>query len=133
MLKDKAAIVGIAETQFAKKLELSEYALACEVVVAACRDAGIDPSEVDGLACYTMENTSEVDVARAAGLGDISFFTQVPYGGGAGPGCVGQLATAVASGQCRVGVAWRSRKRGSGSRPWAGADQASVAERWLSV
>ena len=26
---------------------------------------------------------------------------------------------AVATGQCRVGVAWRSRKRGSGARPWA--------------
>ncbi|MCP4903824.1 MAG: lipid-transfer protein [bacterium] len=130
MLKDKVAIVGIAETQFAKKLEPSEFQLACEAIVNACSDAGIDPSEVDGLASYTMETTSEVDVARAAGLGDITFFSQVPYGGGAGPGVVGQLAMAVASGQCRVGVAWRARKRGSGGRPWAGAHQAGVSECW---
>lgn len=130
MLKDVAAIAGIAETRFAKNLEAGEFALACEAIVGACHDAGIDPSEVDGLASYTMESTSEVDVARAAGLGDISFFSQVPYGGGAGPGCVGQLAMAVASGQCRVGVAWRARKRGSGGRPWAGAQQAGVSECW---
>ncbi len=130
VLKDATAIAGIAETRFAKNLEPSEYELACKAIVGACRDAGIDPSEVDGLASYTMETTSEVDVARAAGLGDITFFGQVPYGGGAGPGVVGQVAMAVATGQCRVGVAWRSRKRGSGGRPWAGAQQAGVSECW---
>jgi len=40
-------------------------------------------------------------------------------GGGAGPACVGQIAMAIATGQCRVGVVWRSRKRGSGGRIWA--------------
>jgi len=129
-LNDLAAIVGIAETPFAKKLEGSEYELACQVILAACEDAGIDPSEVDGLASYTMETSSEVDVARAVGLGDVTFFGQIPYGGGAGPGCVGQLAMAVATGQCRVGVAWRSRKRGSGGRPWAGPDSVGVADYW---
>ena len=129
-MNDLAAIVGIAETPFAKKLEGSEYELACQVILAACEDAGIDPAEVDGLASYTMETSSEVDVARAVGLGDVTFFGQVPYGGGAGPGCVGQLAMAVATGQCRVGVAWRSRKRGSGGRPWAGPASAGVSDYW---
>ena len=34
---------------------------------------------------------------------------------------IGNLAMAVATGQCRVGVAWRSRKRASGAvrRPWS--------------
>jgi acetyl-CoA acetyltransferase len=41
------------------------------------------------------------------------------------------LAMAVATGQCRVGVAWRSRKRGSGGRPWAGAGvQPSAPALW---
>jgi acetyl-CoA acetyltransferase len=54
----------------------------------------------------------------------------VGYGGGAGPAVVGQLALAVAAGQCRVGVAWRSRKRGSGPRPWTQAAQPGVAATW---
>lgn len=38
---------------------------------------------------------------------------------------------AIATGQCRVGVAWRSRKRGSGRRPWAAAGgQPGVAAQW---
>ena len=131
MLKDATAIVGIAETPFAKKLETSECQLACEVIVAACADAGIDPSEIDGLASYTMETTLEVDVAKNIGAGEISFFAQVGYGGGAGPGCIGLLAMAVSTGQCNVGVAWRSRKRGSGQRPWAGDQVApSVPATW---
>ena len=130
MLKDATAIVGIAETPFAKKLPESELELASRAIVDACRDAGIDPSEIDGMGSYTMETHSEVEVARNIGAGEITFFSQVGYGGGAGPGVVGQVAMAVATGQCRVGVAWRSRKRGSGQRPWAAADQFSTAASW---
>ena len=118
-MKDAAAIVGIAETPFAKKLEPSEKELACQAILDALDDAGIAPSEVDGLASYSMENTDEVDIAKNIGAGDITYFSQVGYGGGAGPGVVGQLAMAIATGQCTVGVAWRSRKRGSGGRIWA--------------
>lgn len=121
MLKDRTAIAGIGETPFAKRLEPSERELACQAILAALDDAGIDPSEVDGLASYTLEATDEVDLARNLGFGDVTFFAQVGYGGGAGPATLGLLAMAVATGQCRVGVAWRSRKRGSGGRPWAGA------------
>jgi len=130
VLKDAAAIVGIAQTPFAKRLEPSEKALAAQVIVAALEDAGIAPSEVDGFASYTMESNDEVEIAKNIGAGDLTFFSQVGYGGGAGPACVGHLAMAVATGQCRVGIAWRSRKRGSGQRPWAGAAQASANALW---
>src|SRR5438045_5784553 len=78
------------------------------------------PGEVDGLASYTLETTDEVEIARNLGLGDITFFSEVGYGGGAGCGVVGHAAMAVATGQCNVAVAWRARKRAAkGSRPWA--------------
>jgi acetyl-CoA acetyltransferase len=70
-----------------------------------------------------METTDEVEIAKCLGAGDVTFFSQVGFGGGAGPACVGQLGMALAAGQCRVGVAWRSRKRGSGARPWANVVQ----------
>jgi acetyl-CoA acetyltransferase len=130
-LKDRAAIVGIGETPFAKKLDGSEKELACQAILAALEDAGIDPSEVDGLSSYTMETTDEVEIAKNVGLGDVTFFAQVGYGGGAGPATLGLLAMAVATGQCRVGVAWRARKRGSGGRPWAGRGPAlSTPAAW---
>ncbi len=131
MLKDAAAIVGIGETRFAKQLEGSEKRLAVQAILSALDDAGIDPSEVDGFASYTMETTDEVEIAKNIGAGDVTFFSQVGYGGGAGPATVGQLAMAIAAGQCRVGVAWRSRKRGSGGRPWAaGGHQPTAPATW---
>ncbi len=120
-LRDRAAIVGIGQTTFAKHLDESEKVLALTAIAAALDDAGIAPGEVDGLSSYTLETTEEIEIARNLGLGDITYFGQVGYGGGAGCGVVGQAAMAVATGQCNVAVAWRSRKRGSAtSRPWAG-------------
>jgi acetyl-CoA acetyltransferase len=130
-LKDAAAIVGIGQTEFAKQLEGSEKKLAVQAILAALDDAGIAPEEVDGFASYTMETSDEVEIAKNLGAGDVTFFSQVGYGGGAGPAVVGHLAMAIATGQCRVGVAWRSRKRGSGGRPWAsGAGQPSAPATW---
>jgi acetyl-CoA acetyltransferase len=131
-MKDKTAIVGIAESEFAKRLEPSELELACQVVKAALDDAGIQPSEVDALGSFTMEETSEVELARTLGLGELTYFSQVHYGGGAGCGAVGQVAMAVATGIANVGVVWRSRKRGDPkTRVWAKvADRVSDSWKW---
>jgi acetyl-CoA acetyltransferase len=124
VLRDKVAIVGIGQTAFGKGLADTELSLACQAISAALDDAAIAPAEVDGLASFTMEPNREVDVARNVGLGDITFFSQVGYGGGAGCGVVLQAAMAIATGQCEVAVAWRARKRASkGSRPWAQVPQ----------
>jgi acetyl-CoA acetyltransferase len=131
VLKDRTAIVGIGQTPFAKQLEGSEKRLACEAIVAALDDAGIDPSEVDAFASYTMEETEEVEVAKSIGAGDVTYFSKVGYGGGGGCATVGHLAMAVAIGQATVGVAWRSRKRGSGPRPWTDTiRQLPVPAQW---
>ena len=119
-IRDRTAIVGIGQTRFGKPLEDSELSLACQAIAQAIQDAGLEPSDIDGLASFTMEEGREVDVARSVGLGDITYFAQVGYGGGAGCGVVGAAALAVATGQCRHAVAWRARKRASrGSRVWA--------------
>src|SRR4051794_41546297 len=91
--------------------------MACQAIKAALDDAGIHPSEVDGLASYTLEPFVEVEVARNLGLGDITFFSQVGYGGGAGCGGVGHAALAGAPAQSKGAGAGRSRKRGAAARP----------------
>jgi len=130
MYKNKTAIVGIGQTEFSKKLDPSELELACEAVLAALAEAGIHPSEVDALGSYTMEDTSEAELARTLGFGDLNYFGQVSYGGGAAPGVVGQVALAVASGVAKVGVVWRSRKRSDPrSRVWSQVN-ARVDDHW---
>lgn len=131
-LTDATAIVGVGQTAFAKHLEPSEHELALQAILAALDDAGIHPSEVDGLASYTLEATEEIEIARNLGCRAVTWFAQVGYGGGAGCGVVGNAAMAVASGQCEVAVAWRSRKRGAASsRPWAGvSDRVGGNQQW---
>jgi acetyl-CoA acetyltransferase len=123
-MRDRTAIVGVGTTEFAKSIDRSETRLALEAITAAVTDAGLRPADVDGMSSYSMETAEEVDVARGLGLGDVTYFGRVPYGGGAGCAVVGQAAMAVAIGQCTVAVAWRSRKRGAkSSRPWAGVSR----------
>ena len=131
-LRDAAAIVGIGQTEFAKEINRSEGQLAAEAVVAALRDAGIAASEVDGLSSFTLETTDEVTMAKTIGAGDITYFSQVGFGGGAACATVGHAAMAIATGQADVVVAWRARKRGARSaRPWATApSRLPVQAQW---
>ncbi len=119
-LKDRVAIVGIGQTAFGKGLPDSELSLACQAIVAALADCGIPASDVDGLTSFTMEPSREQEVARNVGMGDITYFSQIGYGGGAACATVMHAAMAVATDRCRVAVAWRARKRADkGSRIWA--------------
>lgn len=119
-MKDEVAIVGIGETAFGKGFTESELQLGCTAIGRALDDAGIEASEVDALACYTMEETPEFEFSRSMGFGDLSYFSRVNFGGGAGCAAVGQAAMAIAAGQANVAVVWRARKRsGKASRFWA--------------
>ncbi|MBM3671700.1 MAG: lipid-transfer protein [Actinobacteria bacterium] len=130
-LQDKVAIAGIGQTSFGKGIEDSELSLGCQAISMALDECGIAPSEVDGTASFTMELNREVDIARNVGFGDVTFFSQVGYGGGAGCGTILHAAMAVATGQCRVAVAWRARKRAAkASRPWSQVP-ARLDDHWM--
>jgi acetyl-CoA acetyltransferase len=129
-LRDRTAVVGVGETRYAKQLDEDEVTMAAEAIFAALDDAGIRPEEVDGLTSYTQQSFDETVIARAAGLGELSFFAMAGYGGGAGCSTVGLAAMAVATGQSQVAVAFRSRKRGAKStRVWAQSPN-EVADLW---
>lgn len=121
IIKDRVAIVGIGETRVGKSLQQSEQELACQAIAAALDDAGIAPSEVDGLSSFSIETTDEEAISRNLGLGDLTFFARSPAGGGGGCATVGYASMALVTGQARVAVAWRSRKRSKPEqRPWMG-------------
>src|SRR5438094_5410178 len=119
VLRDAAAIVGIGHTEFVKDIGRPERTIALQAITGALDDAGLSPSDVDGLVKFTMETTVEVEIARNLGVPNLRFFDEVGYGGGAGCGAVGHAAMAIATGMAEVVVVWRARNRGSGGRPWA--------------
>ncbi|GAB5451909.1 MAG: lipid-transfer protein [Halioglobus sp.] len=115
-LKDEAAIAGIGVTEFSKASGVSELNLAAQCVTAACEDAGIAPSELDGFVSFTLDSSDEIEVARAVGAGDLTFFSKINYGGGAAVGTIAQAAMAVATGQAKNVVCYRAMNGRSGKR-----------------
>jgi len=115
-LSGRAAIVGIGATEFSKESGRSELQLSVEATLAALADAGLTPSDVDGLVTFTMDTSSEIALARELGVGDLRFFSRINYGGGAACGTVQQAAMAVATGVADVVVCYRGFNERSGQR-----------------
>ncbi|OEJ32887.1 lipid-transfer protein [Streptomyces subrutilus] len=122
-LGGRAAIVGIGATEFSKDSGRSELKLAVEAVHAALDDAGLTPADVDGMVTFTMDTSPEITVAQAVGIGDLSFFSRIHYGGGAACATVQQAALAVATGVAEVVVCYRAFNERSGRRFGSGVQQ----------
>ncbi len=119
-LTDKAAIVGIGQSEFSKNIGRSERTIALQAISLALADAGLAAESVDGLVRFDMESTSEVEIARNLGIENLRFFAEAGYGGGGGCATLAFAAMAIESGRADTVVCWRARNRGSGGRPWAG-------------
>ncbi|WP_336883152.1 lipid-transfer protein [Rhodococcus globerulus] len=115
-LSGTAAIVGVGATEFSKDSGRSELQLACEAILAALTDAGLKPADVDGLVTFTMDTNSEIHIARNLGIGELTFFSRIPHGGGAACGTIQQAALAIASGVADVVVCYRAFNERSGVR-----------------
>ena len=120
LLKDRAAVAGIGATEFSKQSGRSELQLAAEATVAAIEDAGLQPSDVDGMVTYTQDTNPEIEIARNVGIGELSFFSRIHHGGGAACGTIQQAAMAVATGVADVVVCYRAFNERSGNRFGAG-------------
>jgi acetyl-CoA acetyltransferase len=122
-LGGRAAIAGIGATEFSKDSGRSELRLATEAVRAALDDAGLRPSDVDGLVTFTMDTSPEITVAQSCGMGELAFFSRVHYGGGAACATVLQAALAVAAGVAEVVVCYRAFNERSGRRFGSGVQR----------
>ncbi len=110
------AVAGIGATEFSKASGRSEMQLACEATILALEDAGIEPSEVDGMVTFTADTNPEIEIARLTGIGELKFFSRIHHGGGAACGTVQQAAMAVAEGIADVVVVYRAFNERSGHR-----------------
>jgi acetyl-CoA acetyltransferase len=115
------AIAGIGATDFSKDSGRSELRLAVEAVGAALDDAGLAPRDVQGMVTFSADTNPEIDIARSLGVGDLTFFSRIHYGGGAACGTVQQAALAVQAGVADVVVCYRAFNERSGHRFGAGS------------
>jgi acetyl-CoA acetyltransferase len=115
-VKDKGVIVGVGNTSFSKNSGVSELSLAVQAVKIALDDAGLKPADVDGMATFTMDTSDEIEVARALGVGNMSFYGRAHYGGGAATSTLHQAVMAVATGMAETVVCYRALNGRSGHR-----------------
>jgi acetyl-CoA acetyltransferase len=133
-LRGKVAIAGIGETAYYRHggSPDAEFKLALQAILAACRDAGIDPRRIDGFASYAEERSDATRLAVALGLPRLRSAT-MQWGGGGGGCCaaVANGAAAIATGQADCVVVFRSLAQGQhgrfGQAAGAGAGAATVA------
>lgn len=134
-------MAGIGQTVYAKDMGRTELDLACAAIRAACADAGLDVSAVDGLVSYHVEQVSEADLATTLGIPDLRVMARTPSGGGGAASILGVAAMAVEGGVADCVVAFRARNRSKrasygddpsqGGRPWAkGRERLSDSRQW---
>jgi acetyl-CoA acetyltransferase len=114
-LRGQVAIAGIGATRWFKRGQSPdpEFKLALQAILAACEDAGIEPTEVDGFSSYANDRNDAVRLASALGLPRLR--TSLMQWGGGGGGCcaaVSNAAAAIATGMADCVVVHRALAQG---------------------
>jgi acetyl-CoA acetyltransferase len=91
------AITGVAETEYVRGTDKSPRQLIMEASLGACRDAGVDPSNIDGLV-MPFPVVSNEDFITHLGIKDLRFHATLDIGGAGPAACVALAAHAVQSG-----------------------------------
>lgn len=115
-LRDKAAVVGVGETEYSKSSGRTELALACEAIKKAADDAGVSIDEIDGLVRYDMDSVDEVALTSHLGLKNLRWMSHTGYGGTGGNAVVVHAAAAIAAGVANTVVCYRALNERSGQR-----------------
>ena len=73
-IRGKTAIAGVGETTYYKHGQSpdSELVLVLKAILAACEDAGISPTEIDGFTSYSNDRNKPTRLAAALGIDELS-------------------------------------------------------------
>jgi acetyl-CoA acetyltransferase len=114
----RAAIAGVGYTPFSRASGRSVLSLATEACRHALDDAGLDSSEVDGVASFSVMNDSvpAQAVATTLAVPSLRFSVDADLGGQAPCYLVGLAAMAVETGRARNVLVYRALNGRSGAR-----------------
>src|SRR5262245_20622425 len=99
-LRDKYAIIGVGETPYTRGSGRTTRALGTEAIRNAMNDAGIKPSEVDGMLSYSG-NDSTPSQMMSGDLGiRLNFFMDCMGGGSSTEALIGIAIGVIEAGMC---------------------------------
>ena len=136
-VRGKAAVVGVGETTYYKRGDSPdpEFVLVLKAILAACADAGISPTEIDGYSSYSNDRNLPSRLHTALGAKELRFSNmQWGSGGGGAAASVGNAAAAIAAGYADCVVAFRGLAQGQFGRFGAGRGGGTISgEQALGV
>ncbi|MDE0808406.1 MAG: transporter [Alphaproteobacteria bacterium] len=97
-LFEKGAITGIGETAYTRGSGKSDIALQMEASLKAIADAGLKPSDIDGVVPYAAGAAVAEDFITNFNLPDLRFSATTPLGGASCVAAIQAAVTAVAAG-----------------------------------
>ena len=142
-LREKYAVVGVGETTYTRGSGRSTRALGAWAVKNAIEDAGLKPSDVDGMLSYQSgDSTFAPFIAGDLGI-RLNFYMDVFGGGSSTEALVGLAIGAIEAGMCQTVAIFRAmngfsqiRIGGTGARssvPVSGDMLHSRAYGWQSA
>jgi len=93
-LKDKCAVTGVGETAYSKNSGKSVVALQMEASLKAIADAGLKPTDIDGVIPYGNLDVVTEEFITNLGIQDLRFSATTPLGGAS---CVAAIQAAVSA------------------------------------
>ena len=113
-LREKGAITGVGETAYSRESGRSVLSLQLEASLKAIEDAGLKPSDIDGVIPYS--GVVAEDFITNLGLPDLRFSAVTPLGGASCVAAVQCAVAAIAAGICNHVLIPVGRNGASGGR-----------------
>ena len=129
-MNGQAVVVGVGESTYYKHGEApdTEFQLACTAICRAAEDAGLEPSQLDGLISYMDYRNSPLRIAAALGFDELRWSATPWAGGGNNSSASVQFAdAAVCGGYANYVVVFRALAQGQFQRLGSGAGLLSGA------
>lgn len=115
-LRGTTAIVGVGETDYSRNSGRSELVLSLQAIRAALDDCGLTPQDIDGLMRWSVDTSSEEEVAANLGVRELTFAGELGAAGNPGAALVAHAAAAIHAGLANVVVIYRGLNGRSGRR-----------------
>ncbi len=124
-----AVVAGVGTTRFGRRAGATEAALAARAIAAAVRDAGIEPSAIDGVVRFDRDALWEYDLPGVLGMRALPFYVAVPFGPGSAPALLRMAAMAVEQRLATAVLCYHARGGAARATPPPAVESALLARR----
>ena len=114
-LREAGAITGVGETQYMRGTDRTPLSLQLEASLNAIADAGLKPTDIDGVIPYFPGAVAE-DFITNFGMPDLRFSATMPMGGASAVAAIQCAVAAIGAGVCNHVLISVGRTGYSGAR-----------------